>query len=188
MNPNDNSTPAQSGAWRTLFFMAYQPNKLLFHQLILVALFTAGIDASFTLVTKALVDDIVTLGRDINLFNYALAYGGLTLAIVCAIWSFIRLAGTLSTKLMYRLRKESFNHLQKLSFKFFDNNAVGWLLARITSDTQRIANIIAWGTLDLCWGIPFIIGIFCGAVSSRLAAGLNGARTISPAYVCGLLV
>jgi len=34
------------------------------------------------------------------------------------------------------------------------------LLARVTSDTTRIANVVAWGTLDLFWGIPYIIGIF----------------------------
>ena len=159
MNNSDNSTPAQQGAWRTLVLMIYRPEKRLFQQLIAVALITAVVDASFTLVTKALVDDIVTLGRDINLLKYSIIFSGLTVTIVSFIWIFIRLAGQLSTSLMYRLRKESFEHLQTLSFKFFDNNAVGWLLARITSDSKRIANVIAWGTLDLCWGIPYIIGI-----------------------------
>ncbi|MBX2858867.1 MAG: ABC transporter ATP-binding protein/permease [Cellvibrionaceae bacterium] len=160
MHQQDNSTPPQQAPWRTLFLMAYKPDKALFHRLIVIALIMAVIDASFTLVTRSLVDDIVNLGSGINLLQYALIYAGLILGIVGAIWCFIRLAGTLSTHLMYRLRKESFNHLQKLSFNFFDNNAVGWLLARITSDIQRIANILAWATVDLCWGIPYIVGIF----------------------------
>lgn len=160
MDTSINSTPAQKGAWKHLFNMVYQPQKRLFHTLMVVAMLTAGIDASFTLVTKSLVDDIVEFGRDINLLPYALIYFVLTLSIVTFIRWFIRLAGRLSTDLMYSLRKESFEHLQKLSFKFFDNHAVGWLLARVTSDTTRIANVIAWGTLDLFWGVPFIIGIF----------------------------
>jgi ATP-binding cassette, subfamily B, bacterial len=160
MTDTYNSTPAQKGAWKTLFLMIYQPEKPLFHKLIITALLTAIIDASVTLVTKALVDDIMAYGAELNLIKYALLYTGLMFSIVFFIWTFIRLAGKLSTTLMYRLRKQSFEHLQTLSFTFFDNNAVGWLLARITSDTNRIANVVAWGTLDLCWGIPFIIGIF----------------------------
>ncbi|MEJ2042888.1 MAG: ABC transporter ATP-binding protein [Reinekea sp.] len=160
MTDTYNSTPAQKGAWKTLFLMIYQPEKPLFHKLIITALLTAIIDASVTLVTKALVDDIMAYGAELNLIKYALLYTGLMFSIVLFIWTFIRLAGKLSTTLMYRLRKQSFEHLQTLSFTFFDNNAVGWLLARITSDTNRIANVVAWGTLDLCWGIPFIIGIF----------------------------
>jgi ATP-binding cassette subfamily B protein len=160
MNNDYNSTPAQKGAWKALFYMVYRPQKKLFHTLMAVAILTAGIDASFTLVTKSLVDDLVAFGMDINLVPYAAMYTGLTIGIVVFIWWFIRLAGQLSTTLMYSLRKQSFEHLQSLSFKFFDDNAVGWLLARVTSDTTRIANVVAWGTLDLFWGIPFIIGIF----------------------------
>lgn len=160
MNIDQSIHPQQKGAWKTLFQMVYQPQKRLFHTLIFAALMTAGIDASFTLVTKWLVDDIVAYGVGTNLMKYAWMYTGLMLGIVFFIWWFIRLAGNLSTRLMYNLRKETFEHLQALSFKFFDNNAVGWLLARITSDTSRIANVIAWGTLDLFWGIPYIVGIF----------------------------
>ncbi len=160
MNNDYNSTPAKKGAWKALFNMVYRPQKKLFHTLIVVALLTAAIDASFTLVTKALVDDLVEFGMNINLIPYASIFAGLTLTIVVFIWWFIRLAGQLSTNLMYSLRKQTFEHLQQLSFKFFDDNAVGWLLARVTSDTTRIANVVAWGTLDLFWGIPYIIGIF----------------------------
>lgn len=160
MNQDQNSTPSKKGAWKTLFYMVYRPQKRVFHILVVAALITAGIDASFTLVTKALVDDIVANGVGADLIKYAWMYGVLMLGIIGFIWMFIRLAGGLSTTLMYDLRKQSFEHLQRLSFRFFDNNAVGWLLARITSDTQRIANVIAWGTLDLFWGVPFLIAIF----------------------------
>lgn len=160
MNLDQNSTPVKSGAWKTLFYMVYRPQKRTFQILIVAALITAGIDASFTLVTKALVDDIVANGVNADLVRYGWMYGVLMLSIIGFIWMFIRLAGGLSTHLMYDLRKQSFEHLQRLSFRFFDNSAVGWLLARITSDTQRIANVIAWGTLDLFWGVPYIIAIF----------------------------
>lgn len=139
--------------------MCYLPQKKIFHQLIIAAISTAGIDASFTLLTKALVDDVLALGAGIDLIKYGVMYSILVVGIVFSIWRFIRLAGRLSTSLMYSLRKRTFEHMQTLSFTFFDNSAVGWLLARITSDTSRIANVVAWGTLDLFWGVPLIAGI-----------------------------
>ncbi|RKF13717.1 ABC transporter ATP-binding protein [Alginatibacterium sediminis] len=172
MTDSYNSTPAAKGAWKVLFRMCYQPNKALFHKLIVMALATAVIDTSFTLVTKAVVDDLVELGAQTNLLGYGLLYLVLLLSFVACVWAFIRLAGRLSTELMYSLRKQSFEHLQRLSFSFYDQNAVGWLLARITSDSSRIANVIAWGTLDLFWGVPLIIGIFAVLLVLNFKLGL----------------
>ncbi|AJQ95942.1 ABC-type multidrug transport system, ATPase and permease component [Gynuella sunshinyii YC6258] len=125
-----------------------------------LALVTAATEASFTLVTKYVVDEISMHGSQANLLPYAVAFAVLTLIFVFCIRTFIVLAGTLSNQLMYELRRRTFEHLQQLSFSFFDQNAVGWLVARVTSDCARIARLIAWGTLDLFWSVPFIIGIF----------------------------
>jgi len=172
MNQEYNSTPAKKGAWKTLFLMCYLPHKKLFHKLMVIAVITAGAEAMFTLITKSVVDDIVELGSEINLVKYGVMYFILLITIVVCIRQFIRLAGRLSMNLMYSLRKESFEHMQTLSFSFFDKNAVGWLLSRITSDTARIARVIAWGTLDLFWGVPLIIAIFTVLFILNLKLGL----------------
>lgn len=49
--------------------------------------------------------------------------------------------------------------LQNLSFPYFDRTANGWLMARITSDTGRLAEILAWSLMDLIWGAVLIVGI-----------------------------
>ena len=172
MKDSDNSTPAEKGAWKTLFMMCYGPNKALFHRLILAAIIMAAAEASLTLITKAVVDDIEALGSQIDLFKYGALYCLVLTVIVICTRGFIRLAGRLSMNLMYSLRKQSFEHMQELSFSFFDRNAVGWLLARITSDTARIARVIAWGTLDLFWGVPLIVGIFAVLIILDLQLGL----------------
>tara|TARA_R110001599_G_scaffold353826_1_gene599319 strand:- start:100809 stop:102635 length:1827 start_codon:yes stop_codon:yes gene_type:complete len=172
MKDSINSTPAEKGAWKVLFMMCYEPNKVLFHRLIVAALLTAAGEASLTLITKAVVDDIELLGSQIDLFKYGALYCFVLFTIVICIRTFIRLAGRLSMNLMYSLRKQSFEHMQELSFSFFDNNAVGWLLARITSDTARIARVIAWGTLDLFWGVPLILGILTVLLILDLRLGL----------------
>src|SRR5262249_49351016 len=42
-------------------------------------------------------------------------------------------------------------HLQRLSFSYFDRTPVGWIMSRVTSDTERIADLITWGLLDMVW-------------------------------------
>lgn len=53
---------------------------------------------------------------------------------------------------MYRdLTRHAFEHIQGLSYSFFDKYSVGWLLARVTSDTARVGEIISWGISDVIW-------------------------------------
>ncbi|MBF0277818.1 MAG: ABC transporter ATP-binding protein [SAR324 cluster bacterium] len=146
------------GVWKQLFVMFLLPQKKRFLLLIAVAVIVAGIEATFTIVTKLVIDEVVTHGKDAYLLQYAFIYFGLTVSISVSVFIFILLAGRLSTEMMYHLRKQSFEHLQKLSFSFYDRHSVGWLLARITSDCERIARIIAWGTLDLFWAGPMLLG------------------------------
>jgi ATP-binding cassette subfamily B protein len=82
-------------------------------------------------------------------FNAMLQVGG--------VYVFIRNAGYLEETVMYELRKEMFGRLQELSFSFYDTQASGWLLSRISSDTQRVTELISWGFLEVIWGITMII-------------------------------
>ncbi|MDA0955315.1 MAG: ABC transporter ATP-binding protein [Proteobacteria bacterium] len=56
------------------------------------------------------------------------------------------------------MRRDAFNQLQDLSFAYFDRRPVGWLMARMTSDCERLSNILAWGLLDLAWGATVMSG------------------------------
>jgi len=76
---------------------------------------------------------------------------------VAGVYVFIRNAGFLEETVMYELRKEMFGRLQELSFSFYDKQASGWLLSRISSDTQRVTELISWGFLEVIWGITMII-------------------------------
>src|SRR5258707_7245870 len=59
------------------------------------------------------------------------------------------------------MRQRMFNHLQQLSFSYFDRTPVGWIMSRVTSDSDRIADLVTWGMLDVTWGLMNIAaGIF----------------------------
>lgn len=55
------------------------------------------------------------------------------------------------------LRDKCFHKLQSLSFSYFDTTPTGWLMARMTSDISRLAEILAWSLTELAWGIPVMI-------------------------------
>src|SRR5262249_2762899 len=42
---------------------------------------------------------------------------------------------------------------------FFDTRPSGWLMARLTSDCQRLAVILAWGVMDFIWGIALMSSV-----------------------------
>ena len=55
------------------------------------------------------------------------------------------------------LRRELFEHLQILSLSFYNVTPVGYLLTRVTNDTNRIAGNLAWGLLDMV-DVLFYVG------------------------------
>ena len=57
------------------------------------------------------------------------------------------------------MKQSSFNHLQTLSFSYFNQNSVGYLHARVMSDTDRIGGWIAWGLMDAIWNFSYLIGV-----------------------------
>lgn len=55
------------------------------------------------------------------------------------------------------LKRAAFNHLQTLSFSYFNQNSVGYIHARVMSDTDRIASTLSWGLMEGVWYIAYLI-------------------------------
>ena len=72
---------------------------------------------------------------------------------------FVAIAGKIRAFLSHDIREEAFGNLQRLSFSFYDHRPVGWLMARMTSDCERLSNILAWGFMDFIWGATTMVGI-----------------------------
>ena len=131
----------------------------------------AGLDASFTFLSKRIIDEGIVAGDTAALVRIITTYGLLILVQAGAVFSLIFLAGVLGHRVQYDLRKKMFNHLQELSFSYFDRTPVGWLMSRVTSDSERIAQLVTWGMLDVTWAI-LAIGtsfVFMTFINWRLA-------------------
>ena len=112
----------------------------------------SGLDSFFTYLSKQIIDDGILAGNKDALFRIVGIYASLIVVQAAGAFGFIFLAGVLGERVRYDLRKKLFNHLQDLSFSYFDRTPVGWIMARVTSDTDRIADLVTWGLLDITWG------------------------------------
>jgi ATP-binding cassette subfamily B protein len=128
-------------------------------------------DAYFTYLGKRIVDEGIGRGDLAALARIVLTYASLLLVQAVAVFIFIYLAGVLGERVQYDLRRKMFDHLQDLSFSYYDRTPVGWLMARVTSDSERIAQLVTWGLLDSTWGILNIATamIFMSIINWRLA-------------------
>lgn len=144
--------------WARVFRHAL-PYKPLLIRLAISAVVIAMVDASFALVTRWAVDDVVVSETGLNLWPYIAAYGFLTITLSAGVWVFINAAGGLSNNISHDIRESCFKHIQKLEFAYFDHRPTGWLISRLTSDCDKLARIIAWGTLDLVWATCLVVMI-----------------------------
>jgi len=124
-----------------------------------VAFGLAATDLCFPLVTGMVIADVQKNGAETNLVAYGWLFAGLALALCSCIWGFIACAGKIRTHVSHDIRRDAFKQLQELSFSFYDTKPVGWLMARLTSDCQRLSNILAWGVMDFVWGTTLMTGI-----------------------------
>ena len=69
------------------------------------------------------------------------------------------------------LRNAAFSHLQTLSFSYFNQNSVGYIHARIISDTSRIGSLVSWTLMDSVWHLSYLVGavIVMLLVNAKLA-------------------
>lgn len=94
-----------------------------------------------------------------GVWYYTIIYFILGLIIAGSVYAFISFAGRIQEYVMYDIRQDLFKKLQELSFSFYDKSAVGWLMSRITSDSNKVTELISWGMIEAVWGFGMIV--FC---------------------------
>jgi len=135
------------------------------------------LDSYFTFLNKEIIDRGVG-GRDLGvILDIMLQYGLLLLLQAAGVFSFIYLTGVLGERVRYDLRQKMFGHLQDLSLSYYNRTPVGWIISRVTSDSDRVAELVTWGMLDTTWGIMNIItaGFFMALINWRLALVVGAA-------------
>ncbi len=114
-------------------------------------------DSIFTLINKEIIDRSVVGGDREALWGLSGIFMALTVVQAIGAFAFIYMVGTLGERIRYDLRKNMFRHLQDLSLSYYNQNAVGRLMARVTSDSERVSDLLTWGLLDSTWATVNII-------------------------------
>ena len=70
------------------------------------------------------------------------------------------------------LRNEAFSHLQTLSFSYYNQNSVGYIHARIMSDTSRIGELCSWTLLNGAWQGCYLLGAIAVMLFTNLRLAL----------------
>jgi ATP-binding cassette, subfamily B, bacterial len=111
------------------------------------------LDAYFTYLGARIIDQGILAGDQAKLMSLLAQFAGLILVQALCVFGFILLVAMLGERVQYDLREKMFRHLQELSFSYFDRTPVGWIMTRVTSDSERMAQLVTWGTLDTTWAV-----------------------------------
>ncbi len=142
--------------WREILRFA-KPFRRELALLIVVVMGVALIDALFPYMNKIAIDQFVVPQTTKNMGWFLGGYLALVALQAFNVYLFIATAGKVETGLAYEIRKHGFIRLQELSLSFYDKKAVGWLMARMTSDINRLGEIVSWGCVDLFWGAASVV-------------------------------
>ena len=122
--------------------------------------FAALIDVVLPLFQSYAVDNFIVAGTIDGLKPFVLAYLTAIALSSAATLIFSKQSIVVEMGLGRDMKRACFVHLQKLSLSYYNTTPVGYILARVMSDTNRIAALIAWGLEDMFWSIAYILIAF----------------------------
>lgn len=142
------------------FFSYYKPYKGLFILDFSCAILVALIELAFPIVLNKVIDDILPDGElkwiiMASLLLFALYIVNSIFHFIVSYWGHM-----LGINIETDMRKEAFSHVQKLSFRYFDNNKTGHLVSRLTNDLMDIGELAHHGPEDIFIAAMTIIGTF----------------------------
>ncbi|MGI6851780.1 ABC transporter ATP-binding protein [Mesorhizobium sp. 1B3] len=153
------------------FFSYYAPYKGLFLLDFSCAVLSGLLELGFPMAVRSFVDDLLPGG---NWVLILVAAAGLLLIYLLntALMGVVTYWGhMLGINIETEMRRKSFDHLQKLSFRFYDNHKTGHLVARVTKDLEEIGEVAHHGPEDLFIAVMTFLGAFAlmFAVNVKLA-------------------
>ncbi len=153
------------------FFSYYRPYRRLFLLDFGCAIVSGLLELGFPMAVRTFVDRLLP-GQDwgliviasVGLLAIYLINGGLM--VVVTYWGHM-----LGINIETEMRRRAFDHLQKLSFRFYDNQKTGHLVARVTKDLEEVGEVAHHGPEDLFIAVMTFIGAFAlmFAVNAKLA-------------------
>jgi ATP-binding cassette subfamily B protein len=151
MDEVDYRQKARWPTWKALLAFA-KPFKGSFAAVAGLMVVTAAFDAMVPFVTGWAIDEMIAPGRLEALPWFVVGFVVFMTAHAASIFGFFVKCGRIEAGVNRGIRKALFAKLQALSFAYYDRTNTGWITSRVTSDTSKLAEVMAWSIVDLAWG------------------------------------
>ena len=158
------------GIGRLLPYLKNVRNRIFI--MLFFGLVGSATDIIIPLFQRYALDHFVGLGVLDTLIPFLILYLLTILTAAGANYISCALATIIEMQVNRELRQTGFNHLQTLSFSYFNQNSVGYIHARLMSDTSRIGGLIGWTSVDCVWRVSYLIGavVVMVVMNPKLAA------------------
>lgn len=139
-------------AWLGIWQELIREKRLLFSSFF-ISSFQGVLEVLTGFFSKYVIDSFI-VNRNIKAFWYlSLIASIMVFATLILTFLYTYITTKLEIKLCHNLRIKVFNKYQLLSLSFYDTHAVGHLMARLSSDINKLSNVISWDITDLLWEI-----------------------------------
>ena len=150
--------PFELRVWKKLlpFLRPYYKNLVA---IVLLNMLMALIDIAMPLFQRFTINHYIEGQTTEGIGWFALLYGGAIVFQTVVVILSTRQSMWVEMKTNRDMKRKAFVHLQTLSFSYYNVTPVGYLIARVMSDTGRISGMLAWGLMDVMWSGVYVIGV-----------------------------
>ena len=144
------------GIPKILPFLKHVRGQIL--MMVVLAIVSSCIDITIPQFQRYALDTFVSEGSMATILPFVLSYIAMILLAAAVNYISCSQATIVEMKVNRELRQVGFRHLQTLSFSYFNQNSVGYIHARLMSDTGRIGGLVSWWLIDCTWRISYLLG------------------------------
>ena len=144
------------GIPKILPFLQHVRGQIL--MMVILALISSLVDITIPQFQRYALDTFVGKGTMETIIPFVLVYVAVILFASVINYISCAQATIVEMKVNRELRQTGFKHLQTLSFSYFNQNSVGYIHARLMSDTGRIGGLVSWWLIDCTWRISYLAG------------------------------
>lgn len=144
------------GIPKILPFLKHVRGQIL--MMVVLAIVSSCIDITIPQFQRYALDTFVGEGSMATILPFVLSYIAMILLAAAVNYISCSQATIVEMKVNRELRQVGFRHLQTLSFSYFNQNSVGYIHARLMSDTGRIGGLVSWWLIDCTWRISYLLG------------------------------
>lgn len=145
------------------FAAYYKPYKLLFYTDMLCALAASGVDLAFPILVRTLLNDGISSTAGLNLdliWKIGILMAGMRIIEYFCQYFITAWGHIMGARMEFDMRRDIFNHLQRLSFNYFDNTKTGQIMSRIVNDLFDISELAHHGPEEIFISVIKIVGAF----------------------------